>query len=244
MTKVRAFTLIELLVVVSIIALLIAILLPAMRHARESARRTTCASQLRQVGVTMQAYASDHHWAYPPAIGSTHWPDGAMTTGDPAGTPAGPADLYEQGYLPEPAVLYCPSSKHSGSTWTSQSSGFTPSDWNNTYLTYGWWGGGFRSTHDLLGELDDKLADSVDSPSDTLMMADNITVDVGTDVAGTQSYNHGSTRTISTGSGQRIAPEGGNLLLNDGSLRWQKFDEAELRIAVPDGTTWQRDFYF
>jgi prepilin-type N-terminal cleavage/methylation domain-containing protein/prepilin-type processing-associated H-X9-DG protein len=52
-----AFTLIELLVVISIIALLIAILLPALGAARNSARAITCASNLRQVGITAEIYA-------------------------------------------------------------------------------------------------------------------------------------------------------------------------------------------
>ena len=56
----RAFTLIELLVVISIIAILIALLLPALRGAREASRSVACLSQMRQLSLFTMIYATDY----------------------------------------------------------------------------------------------------------------------------------------------------------------------------------------
>ena len=61
MERLKSFTLIELLVVVAIIAVLVAILLPALSEARESAKRTVCASRLRQIGIGMLMYANQNN---------------------------------------------------------------------------------------------------------------------------------------------------------------------------------------
>ena len=60
-----AFTLIELLVVIAIIALLAAILLPVFAQAREKARQTTCASNLRQIGMAALMYLQDYEHYVP-----------------------------------------------------------------------------------------------------------------------------------------------------------------------------------
>lgn len=56
----NGFTLIELLVVISIIALLLSIMLPSLRFAREMARRTVCATRMKQIGVMTRMYAHDN----------------------------------------------------------------------------------------------------------------------------------------------------------------------------------------
>jgi len=58
--KAKAFTLIELLVVISVIALLMAILMPALNLARDQGRRAACLSNMRQVGVALMLYQNDY----------------------------------------------------------------------------------------------------------------------------------------------------------------------------------------
>src|SRR2546428_238100 len=61
----RGFTLIELLVVIAIIAILAAILFPVFAQAREQARKTTCTSNMRQVGMALNMYVQDYDETLP-----------------------------------------------------------------------------------------------------------------------------------------------------------------------------------
>src|SRR5882672_7223565 len=89
----QGFTLVELLVVVAIIALLIAILLPAVSAAKEQANRVKCGANLRQIGMAQQMYAGENKGQYPRILyvpGTATWFFSGFSKRDPFGYSDGP----------------------------------------------------------------------------------------------------------------------------------------------------------
>ena len=82
----RGFTLIELLVVISIIAILIAILLPALASAREDAQRVVCGSNLRSIGQMGAEFAASHRGYFPQAYVNNIYNTGIVLQGLHRGT--------------------------------------------------------------------------------------------------------------------------------------------------------------
>ncbi len=109
--KRTGFTLIELLVVIAIIAILAAILFPVFARARENARRASCQSNLKQIGLGFMQYTQDYDEKYP------------STYTAPADSPAGLRGWYYmiQPYLKSNQILDCPSdsvvANYDGSQW-------------------------------------------------------------------------------------------------------------------------------
>jgi len=100
--KYRAFTLIELLVVIAIISILAAILFPVFARARESARRASCLSNLKQMGLGMIQYTQDYDERYPLAY--YPYPD-YDTSRSPAPKP--PAQSQNMAGTPGAAFTIC-----------------------------------------------------------------------------------------------------------------------------------------
>jgi prepilin-type N-terminal cleavage/methylation domain-containing protein/prepilin-type processing-associated H-X9-DG protein len=107
----KGFTLIELLVVISIIALLLAILMPSLSKAKQQARRLICSSNMRQMGIALKTYLMDNR---------DHLPDSSCHISDP--------DKYWiailSKYLGEDLLFQCPS---------DESKNFI--DWNKPFDT-------------------------------------------------------------------------------------------------------------
>ena len=111
----KAFTLIELLVVISIIAVLMSILMPALGKVKEQAKKVVCSSSMHQLGLSLATYGGDNKGKYPGGVPDGMYPHNYMS---PKPSPAkeeaeksmAHIALIKNGYL-DPVYLFCPAAK-------------------------------------------------------------------------------------------------------------------------------------
>ncbi len=124
----RGFTLIELLVVIAIIAILAAILFPAFAKARESARRSSCSSNMKQIGIAMMQYSQEYDEQVVP---------GTVAKGGIVDGGTGWMGLL-QPYLKSTQIFSCPSDSDTSVTGSVPVGGDWLIDMSHFHVSYGY----------------------------------------------------------------------------------------------------------
>lgn len=227
----RAFTLIELLVVIAIIAILAAMLLPALARAKEAGRRIACLSNVKQLSLACQIYTGDNAGFYPPRNNTNRWPN----------------QLFDN-YGKNVKILLCPTDI--AALTPPATVGMTPS--NNvadasprSYFINGWndyFAAMFPSDATDWGALEGDIAtygkgikdSAIVHPSDTIVFGEkehtagdffmDLLENGGNDFTGIAEQgrhdNRGNTSSQTEGKG---STGGSNYAMTDGSARFIKF---------------------
>jgi len=180
----EGFTLIELLVVISIVALLVSILLPALRKARESARFAKCQVHQRSVAQGSYAYAVDEDGWFPPSIAaamsgsSPFWTSPARMTYHPDylngdGAHGGWIGRFLRPYIANPGSFFCPltTQEPSESVLKNAWNGTGSNTWIQDVSYYLMWNYQGFATQTPLLRVANRLEDVT---SDTLLTCDGI----------------------------------------------------------------------
>jgi prepilin-type N-terminal cleavage/methylation domain-containing protein/prepilin-type processing-associated H-X9-DG protein len=167
----RGFTLIELLVVIAIIAILASILFPVFGRARENARRSSCQSNLKQIGLGILQYVQDYDERYPSAKSNNVAVDGNLTNNVPW-------HLLIQPYVKSTQLFACPSNSYN--TSFQQNTGNAGSRIPLSYLCAGLgntnnkaaWGGSRPMNHPGVDGGGLSIA-QMNNPSTTILVTEN-----------------------------------------------------------------------
>lgn len=234
-----AFTLIELLVVIAIIAILAAILFPVFGRARENARRSSCQSNLKQIGLGILQYTQDYdeimvrQWngqngtAYPNGANfNTRWMDSV------------------QPYIKSEQIFVCPSNTTANGVYipyanrTSANQGSLGSyGWNVSY----WVNGGTNTNR---GPFDGPSISLIEAPSTTIMVADWVANNNNAEIAWKDTaataniVNNSASPPVLNGNVPARHLDTVNVLYCDGHVKAQKLDALNARAGSGYMSQW------
>ncbi|HEU6448237.1 MAG TPA: prepilin-type N-terminal cleavage/methylation domain-containing protein [Verrucomicrobiae bacterium] len=230
--RIRAFTLIELLVVIAIIAILAAILLPALAKAKEAGRKAACKSNLHQQGIAFQIYANDNDNLLPDLRVRPYTPNPPTASGLWAWDMS--TNLVDEIIRDGGSrnIFYCPSNPdfNCDDTWNFGVAG-TSNDANGGFRITGYvWllpGGGMNAggaPESPYWKTNTLAIPGRPSPTEAELVLDVVVQDPGT-----FSYSKLSVGGLPSSVIQRTShlngslPAGANILFVDGHAEWRPF---------------------